>query len=328
MKVTSIITTRHFNTWPSWHLVYEWEDILYKQCNIKLEYEKKIIPYLNKFIRRLPLNPFGIIFNKSGLRLEFHMIAKTRQEATNRRNIIPVIIDFYLSENQLSHFYRAYSRNRLILISSAEAFAFLKSHNCPLNIVHFPLSVPDKYKIDPNKKFNKKWDLVLAGRQNPVLEKWLNSYVSDHPNLRYVTRELVDGEFKYYSNNGTYLGEFGKRESYIELIGESKIGLYATPGIDGGEARTNGFNQVTPRFLELLVSGCHVISRYNQNEDTQFFNLNDLSYNVDSYDMFKKEMDRLLYKEIPYEKYIQYLEKHYTSNRCKELLDIIEKHFH
>ena len=54
--------------------------------------------------------------------------------------------------------------------------------------------------------------------------------------------------------------ELASRDGYLDSMKKSRIALYATPGIDGGEKRTNGFSQVTPRFLEMVASGCNIIA--------------------------------------------------------------------
>ncbi len=51
--------------------------------------------------------------------------------------------------------------------------------------------------------------------------------------------------------------------SYINLLRASKISFYSTPGIDGGEKRTGGFNPVTPRYLELLSAQCQLLGKTN-----------------------------------------------------------------
>ena len=58
---------------------------------------------------------------------------------------IPVIIDFWLKEEQLPAFYVAYKEVPLILLTNLEVYEFLKQHKCPIPIEHWALSYPDKY---------------------------------------------------------------------------------------------------------------------------------------------------------------------------------------
>lgn len=162
------------------------------------------------------------------------------------------------------------------------------------------------------------------GRQNPILEKYLNKYIESHPQLYYVYRKQEGGTFNYYSSRGEYLGDINTREKYINLMRSARCGLYATPGIDGGEKRTNGFSQVTPRFLELIASGCHVIARYKANSDVNFYELEQFSPSVDSYEQFEKMLDTAINTDVNMKKCSDYLSKHYTSVRAKQLLNLIK----
>jgi hypothetical protein len=240
----------------------------------------------------------------------------------NKTNIIPLIIDFYIRENLLD-FYRMYDKNRLILISSKEVFDFLIESGCKLPIKHLALSISDKYRLNTNPISSRCYDVVLMGRQNPILEEYLIKYEKSHPSLKVVRRRQVDGQFIYSTSDGENLGNIDTREKYMNLMCQSKVGLYATPGLDGGEKRTNGFNQVTPRLLEYIVSGCHVIARYPDNSDTKYFELNRFSASVDSYHSFEEQMNIKLASDIDTVAYNSYLQKHYTSVRAKELMEII-----
>jgi hypothetical protein len=111
----------------------------------------------------------------------------------------------------------------------------------------------------------------------------------------------------------------------MDLMRKSRIGFYATPGIDGGEIRTKGFNQVTPRFLELLSCECHVIARYKNNPDTDYYELSKFSTNINSYETFENTMNWARNNPIDKNKYVEYLEKHYTSERVQLLKMILEQ---
>ena len=104
----------------------------------------------------------------------------------------------------------------------------------------------------------------------------------------------------------------------------AKCGLYSTPGIDGGESRTNGFSQVTPRFLELIACGCHIIARYKQNSDTDYYQLGNFSQSIDDYKSFERALDLSRDSIVDMNKYSKYLSNHYTSNRVELLSKFIE----
>lgn len=321
MTINQIITERKYQKWPSFDLVYEWEDVLVEELNIPLYFKQKYST--NRFIKRIPF--IKLLLAPKQNSFIFEMCPMTKYHIWNKSNIIPYIIDFYLRSETLKYFYREYEKNPIVFISSKEVFLFLQQHQCPLKIVHLPLSISDKYKITRNTIFHKEYDLVMAGRQNPVLEKYAFKYADTHKDFKFVYRKQDGNKFLYYTSDKECLGDINTRDGYIQLMKKSKCGLYSTPGIDGGEQRTNGFNQVTPRFLELIACGCHVIARYAENADTEFYQLKDFSPSINSYEAFEKQMDLLREKPINIEKYVDYLSQHYTSERVKLLKQFVEK---
>ena len=323
MKLDTILTKRSFEHWPSYDLVYEWEDVLKESFACLLEDERKIL--YNKYFKRIPLLPQLVQTSKSAFKFEMFPILKYR--ADNQSNIIPCIIDYYLTDEHLSDFISSYIRNKIVCISSKEVYDYLKNKGIDgkLNLVHFPLSISDKYKVTKHTKFEKKYDLVLMGRQNPILKGFLDAYIKEHNDFYYVYREQRGNEFLYYTSRGECLGDINTREKYIELMKQAKCGLYATPGIDGGETRTNGFSQVTPRFLELIACGCHVIARYKQNSDTDFYQINKFSESIDDYESFERALDYARNNPVDMNKYSIYLSNHYTSSRANLLSQIIKE---
>lgn len=83
-----------------------------------------------------------------------------------------------------------YGKNPIVTVSSREVYDFLINKGVELNIAHLPLSISDRYKISDTTRFVKKYDLVLMGRQNPVLEQYLHRYVSTHHDFVYVYRNV------------------------------------------------------------------------------------------------------------------------------------------
>lgn len=318
-----IRTQRNYQTWPSWDLVYEWEDVLAKELHASFVYEStspdnKHKKNLSRFYRTL--------FAKRNTTLVFDMVPLLYDNQQDAEETIPCIVDFYLKKEQMPLFEKAYSRNPMVLISSREAFDFLKKNDCKLNIEHFPLSISDKYRITPDTCIEKEYDLVLMGRQNPVLESFLKQYEKEHSSFRYVyRRECESGKFCYSTSDGEALGNIDTREQYWRIMRKGRCALYSTPGMDGGESRTNGFNQVTPRFLEIIACGCHVIARYRPNSDTEFYELDNFCPSIEDYSSFERILDNALNTEVDMDVYANYLSKHYTSVRGRQLLTLLKK---
>jgi hypothetical protein len=113
----------------------------------------------------------------------------------------------------------------------------------------------------------------------------------------------------------------------MNLLRSSKISFYSTPGIDGGEIRTGGFNPVTPRYLELLSAQCLLLGKYPANEETNFYELEKVCPNIISYNHFELTLLKYLNQtDIAFEEYNVILEKHYTSCRSQLLKDLLNAH--
>ena len=333
INVGSIYTDRYIDGYdePSWQLIHEWEDELATLTRLPLQ-DSRAQRRLHENIvaRNLVRIPgaFGVLklcdaFMAGETKsLYFAMSPQRKTSFSTRANVIPIIVDFWKSVD-LAAFYRTYSNCPMVLISSLEAYNFLRSKGCPLNLYHFPLSLPDKYRASPVAQFDKKYDVLIAGRSNPVLLDFMQRYEKQHPEVEYVYQTIKDGDYCYCSNKSGVLGAFNDRKSYVDLLRASRVGFYSTPGIDRGEKRTSGFNPVTPRLFELLAAACHVVARYPDNDDTRFFGLNELCPSVDSYDAFATTLEAALRTPPPLERHHAYLEKHYTSARVNLLNRIV-----
>ena len=336
MKLDLLYSRRQFEHVFYYDIVYEWEDIIAKECNLSFFYiaeEYEIYKrWKSHFVRRLYrhipfLRPF-LLPAKYGLMYE--MYPWIWEPRVNAEHIIPAIIDFFVTEEQVPAFFRSYQKAPLVLLTSKEAYEYVlsKKNPYPTKFAHWALSLADKYKIEKDSVFEKQYDIALVGRQNPVLEGFFNQYLKAHPDLKYVYRRMENGDFNYYAvQNGqeTFVGNIVDRDDYMKLMRKAKIGLYATPDIDTDHKRSCGFNQVTPRFLEWIAAGAHVIARYVPNPDTEYYRLQDFSEPIETYEQFEKVMDYARTHEVDMSVYADYLAQHYTSVRVKELQAILEK---
>lgn len=309
--------------YPSFDLVYEWENIFSKQLKVPFCYEWK---YANvRYFRRIPyLIHLGL--PRSGTFM-FEMNPTLHFRRYNTSHVIPCIIDFFLPDKDLNLFQKAYRKNPLVLISSREVYEHLKECNLYLNIAHFPLSISDQYILDNSVLKEKKYDLVLMGRQNHILLKYLKKYVEKYPDLYYVYRVQKDNQFFYFTSRGEVLGDINTRAQYIDLMRKSKIGIYATPGIDVEEEgrSLSHYHQVTPRFLEYIACGCHVLARYKKNADTDFFEMENFCRSLDSYEAFELALNNARNSIVNIGKYNTYLSKHRTSKRVQLLEELVSK---
>lgn len=302
-------------------IIYEWEDEISRELNIPVV----AYPPIYRIINRLNIHTSLMSPNKYTFR--FVTNGKNYDEPMNSKHIIPCIIDFFEREDQLQDFYSKHSRNKLVLVSSPFDYHYLKDKNCPINIGLFPYSLSDRYAIT-NKKIKKKYDIVLTGRQDPLLYSFFKEYIKKHPDVSYVKRgkdlENDDKKTKTYYLNGTEcIGALETRDDFMELQSQGRVTLY---GVQGYDENTKGFYHMTPHFLEIIACGCHVIAHYplgHDGIDARFYEFDKFSPSVESYDEFESAMDHALSSDVDLNMYSSYLKKHYTSYRVKELLKLL-----
>ena len=120
------------------------------------------------------------------------------------------------------------------------------------------------------------------------------------------------------------MGNIVDRNQYIQLTRQARCSLYSTQCVDGGPSWRRGYNQVTPRFLEMVASGCHVIARYKENPDTDYYEISKFAPMCDSYTDFERQMDNAREEDVDMKMYAHYMDKHYTSVRVAQLREILK----
>lgn len=331
-ELEKILTDRNIEGEVFYDLVFEWENQLSKSLSIPFIDDWKIGK--NRYLKRISIPNISRLMTCGQLSLYFKMSGYERFNSWfNTKDIIPAIIDFYPTKEQISSIEKMYKRNPIVLISSKEVYDFLVANNVNLPLVHWALSISDIYRIDEDTHFEKKYDLVMMGRQNPTLQSYSKRYAESHPDFTFVYRVIKNHknghrDFLYYTSDGKSLGAVNSRKQYFDLMRQSRCGLYAPPGIDndGKDNITHGFHQVTPRFLEYIASGCHILARYPKNSDTDYYELGKFCPSIESYEQFEDRMDYCRSHEVDMKLYRDYLEKHYTSVRAKELQKILTQY--
>jgi hypothetical protein len=345
MKLTAVLSSRAFEHNPSYQLIFEWEEDLGRDLGVpvvdaKPLYRKILINRATKqLVGKLNRGALAGLNNaveqfsawrRSGLNLVFELYVATEPNFTTSPQAVPILVDFWKHTN-LPEFYYTYRACKLVLVSSLEALNFLKQNNCPLPIEHLGLSLSDRYRLEPGVTYHKEYDILLAGRlnirTNQRLRDYLETYVQKYPDTEYLYQQEINGEFYYVSNKRGTIGKFQTREDYIRLLRASKISFYSTPGLDGGEKRTGGFNPVTPRYLELLSAQCLLLGRYPDNEETRYYELARVCPDITCYEEFEITMQGYLSQQNPsFDVYREILDKHYTSCRAQQLTELLQRY--
>lgn len=346
LNIENIISDRNFESWVSYQLIYEWEDQLSESLQIPIVHNPDRLKtnLINRFRYNISkyisyplikaLRVFTNIFHKQeelSVSLYFHLIVSAPIELKRSRlnKVVPVIVDAFIDSDFLPEFNKKYKDCPLVLISSLETYDYLKSAGCPLNIQYWGLSLPDRYKMSPDNIYQKKYDILLAGRQNVYLEQYLDEYIQKNPNseLNIVNSEIQEGQVIFISNKDGILGSFNSREEYMQLLRKARIVFYATPGQDGGEKRTKGYNPVTPKYLESLSAQCKIILRYPDTEETRLYGLPKISSSISNYEEFEHRLNAYISLRDSFDAktYTEILDQSYTTVRANELSEIIKE---
>ena len=315
MELEGILTQRAWEKRVSFDLVYAWEDIFAREFGIPLVGRNRMAEAL---FRRLPGRQ-SVPTGRKFLWLT-EMEPMPGKNAYNCPQVIPYWVDFFLRESSLPGLVRSYNACPAIFVSSREAYEFLREQGTGLPLHHLALSLPDNVLADELPE--KKYDVALMGRPDAVLEGFFRRYAAEHP-CTFIYRRMEQGRFMYYDHTGACLGEVDNHEKFMDLMRLCRVGLYATPGLDDADGRTNGFSQVTPRFLEFLSAGCHVLMRYRPNPDTDYFELESFCPSADTYEIFEKELTDFLLRPVDMDRHRNYLSRHTTSARARELQHIL-----
>ena len=302
-------------------IIYEWEDIISSELDIPIHPR----PYYYKF-----LNRFNMHVSMIGPYLDtfrFVVNGKNNDEPMNSKHIVPCIIDFFEKDKDLAEFYSNHCNNKIVLVSSPFDYQYLIERKCPLNIGLFAYSLSDKYKITGDVR-EKKYDIVLTGRQDPLLYSFFKEYVKKHPDVTYVKRgqELENDQRKtkgYYLNGKEYIGSIDTRDDFMKLQSQGRVTLY---GLQGYDEATKDFYHMTPHFLEIIACGCHVLAHYPKGDegvDAKYYEFDKFSPSIETYEEFETALDRALNEDVDMDMYKEYLKKHYTSVRVKELRELV-----
>lgn len=314
-------------------ICFEWEDILGKvldwQIDTRSNFEVKFDECCRKFYKkiRIPVYRMFRLFDKrrNNVVFMYDMTTKEQDGIYNEKTYIPCIIDYFLTEERYPNFIHAYRNNPFVMISSREVYEYLIEKKCPLKIYHLALSIPDNY-VKMDVRYEKKFDLVMFARQNPVLEQYVERYAGVHEDFKLLKRRYDNGHYIYYDAKTAETVCYGDtREQYMDIVRMSKVALYTTPGMDGTREKAGSWNQVTPHFLEEVAGQCHVIARYPDNADTRWYEINQICKCVESYEEFEQLMDRYRKEDVDLEAYEKYLQKHVTSQRARVLRDIMKE---
>ena len=309
----------------SWQIVYEWEDIISKNAHIPIKYQTRFLRILHSIFNKLKLFSIANLSFGNNIFIHFCSITTPLPSTYWNKNVIPVLIDFWLQDKDIETFCKNIRKIPLLLVTSREVYNKLKD-KCLVPIEHWPLSLPDQYSIKKTTNYEKEYDFSFIGRPDPFFIRMIDEYCKRHPGFIYIQNHGDKGERYYCDNNGKFIARDNGRTSYLDMIKKTRITCYTTPGYDEAKKGANGYNQVTPRVFEMLCGGCFVIGHYPMSDDVMWYQLDKVVPNVNNYIEFESMLEKMLNTNLNISCVKRFMAHHYTSQRVGLLIDILKKH--
>lgn len=297
--IRSVVTNRDNSSWPSWLMVYEWEDILAKKLSAELVGYQS---WLKKRRSKHHANEYALCFL---------LLASNLERLIGDDHLIPVVMDLW--KNDIELFKQHASNFKLIFVTSLAAFNLLRDHGCT-QVAYLPYSYPDQYLLDsvPTKDI----DIMQFGRTNPVLDDYMIQLQKKYPHLNYVTTVRHQGKIFFHSSLHGLLEASDTRLKFMSMLGRCNISLVSTCGMDGSRD-TGGFDPVSPRFYESAACYCRMIGRFPHNDEFELFGINRIAERVDSYCQFETAIMNYIGKPFDrFDDYNEVLRLHLTSSRA------------
>lgn len=324
MKI-NLLSQRAFNRWPSYDVVFEWEDIIASALNAQIiTFESGVVGKVVRRIKKYWLkinkgaNSSFKITSTTDCKLLWEMNANGYKNLPTQ-NIIPIFLDFPV--RMIDPIIKATAGLPVFFVTCKDIYNILIEKGTR-NVHFMPLSISDKYFADEAPK--KTVDVIQFGRKNSVLHDYMLKYCELHPTVDYVFQS-GDGTLTYESTTRGNVGKFDTRKEYVDMIKSCRVSLVSTPGCDKGRSGEFGaIDFVTPRFFESAAFYCHMIGRYTDNEETEELELGKVCPNVKSYEEFEKLIDLYLSAaDWDWTTQREWTRRNLTSVRAKYIQEII-----
>ena len=321
-----VYSERGYITWPSWDVLFEWEDMFAKKWGVTVEnltnsFTDKVARRIKRYIKKyFPKKVWKYkITDRDKMGVLIIMDAEGYYMLPTK-NIIPIYLDF--ARNMIDEIIEATREIPAFFVASKDIYNEMKSKGCE-NVYFIHQCVSDQYyTMDiPAKDI----DVIQIGRKNPVLHKFMLDYCKEHPQVEYIYQG-EDASLSYVSTTRGNVGKLPGRAEFVDMIRRAKVSIVSTPKCDNSRNVFGGADLVTARFYESAVLWCNLIGRYTDNEETRELELEKICPNIKDYDEFKAVMDEYLAgKEPDKELYREFIDKHLASTRAGYIRKCVEK---
>lgn len=324
MEIQSIISVREIMHKMEFHVVYEWEESISKECNIPIESiaHKGVsdFPILEKlYWRAFKMVPFQMCE-----KMHMAFIMNPGLNYLYPRNVVPIYLDVFEKDIPM-----VVSQTKYLTVFYVTSLDIANRINklCKYSKCHYiSQCVPDTY-IDYTVAPRKTISIFQYGRSNKLLHSLTLRYCELHPDVSYIYKDNSNEKSEYKCRKGkneSVVPFPNTREEFVEILKKSALVLLSTPNVDGEKSFGNGVDFFTARWFETAAFYCHIVGRYTQNGEAEKLSIDTICTNIisDDYQNFEAVIDK--YLQIPAEtninKYKAFLEKHKASSIGKEVI--------
>ncbi len=319
-----IYSERAYQKWPSWHVVYEWEDVMSKElgCDI-VTFGKGICGKIKRKINRTLFDYFKIVKRYTwNPEKEYYLLwvmnAKNYSELPHR-NVIPIFLDFPL--DVVDTILKVTRDIPCFFVTCYDIYESLCTKGCQ-NVYYFPQCISDKYYL--NEMPAKKIDVVQFGRRNSKLHEYMFRFCEENPNTEYVYKS-DDTTLSYVSNISGDLGCILTRDDYIKLVSSSRVSLVSTPSCDDSRPDFGNVDFFTARFYESAALYCRMIGRYTENKESELIGIKEICPNVKCYEEFEGILKHYLNEKQNWDKQRTFIMANLISVRCESIKKTLEE---
>ena len=159
--------------------------------------------------------------------------------------------------------------------------------------------------------------VILYGRQDPVLHKWMQEICAQKPDLEYVYQLYDYRNPVYFSTTKGNIGNYKDKDRFEDLVSSAAVALVSARADHSGK-----YGFVTPRIYETASFGCHLIGRYPRGKEREVIGIDRVCSCVETFEEFSDELERLLSAgNVDFEAYDGFLRDNEVSKRVREFMD-------
>lgn len=321
MSKINIVSERSYHHWPSYYVVYEWEDILAQQGFSLVVRSNDLFHKVYRRVNRILRNRIKPQFNVNGKKYNIRWIMNARgYKEYTETNTIPIFLDF--PADMVSEIRRATAKLPFYWVTCMDIYEKLIETGSE-NVHFIPLSISDKYWTGMVPK--KSIDVIQFGRKNSKLHEYMLEYCKKRPGTEYVY-QTEDGSLTYVSTTRGNLGRFDQREEYFQMMSSCRVSLVSSPGKDNSRD-FGGIDFITPRFYESAVNYCYMIGRYTDNEESRATGINNVCPCIENYSEFETILEAYLNKKSFEQKDVfdAFIKMNVTSERAKMIMETVKR---